>query len=85
MPEGEGFAGQYGRAGYMLLYSILFRPSLLVISLFMCIIVMQVSGALLGPLLSPLVDSMVALGSTGIAGAVFLFSAADLEDLRRNG
>jgi len=73
MPEGEGFAGQHGRMGYMLLLSTLLRPSLLVISMFLSIIIMQASGALIGPLFSPFVDSMQTLGAIGIVGSIFLF------------
>jgi len=59
--------------GYMLLLSTLLRPSLLVISMFLSIIIMQASGALIGPLFSPFVNSMVTLVSIGIVGSIFLF------------
>jgi len=73
MPEGEGFAGQHGRMGYMLLLSTLLRPSLLVISMFLSILILQATGSLIGPLFSPFVNSMVTLGSIGIVGSIFLF------------
>jgi len=34
MPEGEGFIGQHARQGYMLFFSILFKPALLIIGYF---------------------------------------------------
>jgi len=73
MPEGEGFAGQHGRMGYMLLLSTLLRPSLLVISMFLSILILQATGSLIGPLFSPFVNSMVTLGSIGIVGSIFIF------------
>ena len=73
MPEGEGFAGQHGRAGYMLLFGVLLRPMLLVLSMCLCILLMKVTGTFLGPLFVPFVEAMRVLGNVGIVGMFFLF------------
>lgn len=83
MPEGAGFAGQHGRTGYMLILSILVRPLLLVLSMFMAMIIMQATGSLIGPLFTPFAQSMNTFGGSnavaqrmnglGITGNIFLF------------
>ena len=73
MPEGEGIAGQHARAGYMLLFGVLLRPMLLVLSMCLCILLMRVTSALLGLLFVPFVKSMNELGNVGIVGMFFLF------------
>jgi len=42
MPEGEGFVGQHARQGYMLFFSVLFKPSLLIIGYFASILLLSV-------------------------------------------
>ena len=73
MPEGEGFAGQHDRAGYMLFFGTLLRPMLLVLSMCLCILLMKVIGTFLGPLFVPFVEAMRVLGNVGIVGMFFLF------------
>lgn len=57
MPEGDGFAGASARAGYALFLSILLRPLLLVLSFFLCMAVLSVSGSFMGALLVPFFDA----------------------------
>ena len=77
MPEGAGFAGQHGRTGYMLILSILVRPILLVISMFLSMIILQATGFLISNLFYPFAQSMntfSGFGSgLGITGNIFLF------------
>lgn len=77
MPEGAGFAGQHGRTGYMLILSILVRPLLLVISMFLAMIIMQATGSLIEPLFVPFTYSMNTFSGwgsgLGITGNIFLF------------
>lgn len=73
LPEGEGFAGNHGRQGYLLVLGILLRPVLLVLSMFLCMIIMQATGSLVNSLFAPFTKSMQALGSLGIVGNIFLF------------
>ena len=73
MPEGEGFAGMGARAGYALFFSLLFRPLLLILSLFVCMIVMSATGPLIGLLFRPFAESLRGIsGNYGITGAVSL-------------
>lgn len=73
LPEGEGFAGMGARAGYALFFSLLFRPLLLILSLFVCMIVMSASGPLIGLLFGTYAESLRGIsGSYGITGAVSL-------------
>ncbi len=79
MPEGAGFAGQHGRTGYMLILSILVRPLLLVISMFLAMIIMQATGSLIGVLFTPFAQSMDSsfgdylFAGLGITGNIFIF------------
>lgn len=57
MPDGDGFAGASARAGYALFLSVLLRPLLLVLSFFVCMAVMSVSGSFMGALLIPFFDA----------------------------
>ena len=57
MPDGDGFAGASARAGYALILSVLLRPLLLVLSFFICMAVMSVSGSFMGALLVPFFDA----------------------------
>lgn len=57
MPEGDGFAGHSARAGYALILSVLLRPLLLLLSFFLCMIVMSVSGDLIGRMVSLFLDA----------------------------
>lgn len=42
MPEGEGFVGQHARQGYMLFFSVLFKPPLLVVGFFASLLLLSV-------------------------------------------
>ncbi|MDR1855909.1 MAG: DotA/TraY family protein [Desulfovibrio sp.] len=74
LPEGDGFAGVSGRAGYALFLSILLRPLLLVLSMFCCMMIMHGTGSLLGVLFTPYMDSIgaVAGGNVGVGAAIAL-------------
>jgi conjugal transfer/type IV secretion protein DotA/TraY len=50
MPEGEGFAGQHGRAGWTLFLSVLLRAPLLVLCMYLCMILIDASGSLISEL-----------------------------------
>lgn len=75
MPEGDGFAGMGGRAGYVLLLSVMLRPALLVISMFVCILIIMSTGMLIGFTFKPFVDSMnnIAGSFIGVTSAISLF------------
>ena len=73
MPEGEGFAGQHGRQGYLLVLGILLRPCLLVLSMLICIAIMMATGTLVDKLFLPFMSSMDDMGGLGIVGNIFLF------------
>lgn len=71
MPDGDGFAGASARAGYALFLSVLLRPLLLVLSFFMCMAIMSVSGSFMGALLIPFFDAQggaFAVGGFGTSG-----------------
>ena len=68
MPEGEGFAGVSGRAGYALFLSVLLRPVLLVLSMFVCMILMSATGSLIFALLTPFMDASGVTMDTGNLG-----------------
>jgi conjugal transfer/type IV secretion protein DotA/TraY len=74
LPEGDGFAGMGGRAGYMLFLSILLRPLLLVLSMFVCMILMSATGSLVYTLFIPYVNATgISVGSNfGVGSAVAL-------------
>ncbi|MDO4840272.1 MAG: hypothetical protein Q3990_06305, partial [Desulfovibrionaceae bacterium] len=65
MPEGDGFAGVSARAGYALFLSVLLRPALLVLSFFLCMVMLSVSGSCMGALLVPFFDSQEASFAAG--------------------
>ena len=48
MPEGEGFAGNHARQGYMLLLAVLIRPPLMVAGFFMSMVLIIGIGRLVG-------------------------------------
>jgi hypothetical protein len=48
MPEGEGFAGQHGRTGYMMLLGVLVRPPLMVAGLLCAMVCLPLFGKFLG-------------------------------------
>ncbi|MBQ7738576.1 MAG: DotA/TraY family protein [Desulfovibrionaceae bacterium] len=75
MPEGDGFAGSYGRSGYLLLLSVFLRPMLLVLSMFVCFIVMRATGSMIGTLMAPFIDSQADLSAItlGLVGSIFMF------------
>lgn len=75
LPDGEGFAGTGGRAGYMLLLSVIIRPTLLVISMFVCIMVIMSTGMLIGYTFKPFVDSLnnIAGSFVGVTSAFSMF------------
>ena len=73
MPEGEGFAGQHGRQGYLLILGILLRPCLLVLSMIVCIVIMQATGTMVEALFHPFMKGMETIGPMGIVGNIFLF------------
>ncbi|MBO4296669.1 MAG: DotA/TraY family protein [Desulfovibrio sp.] len=82
MPEGEGFAGASARAGYALFLSVLLRPLLLVLAMFLCLIVLSVSGSLVGALLVPFFDAQTGVfeveggfGATAAISSVVLVGA----------
>ncbi len=71
MPEGDGFAGASARAGYALFLSVLLRPMLLILSFFLCMVVMSVSGGFMGALLTPFFDvqsGVFAVHEAGVSG-----------------
>ena len=63
IPEGEGIAGQHAREGYMLVLSLVLRPLLLVIGLFLGMLVLEVSGKVCA-LLFPIMVRSVSVNST---------------------
>ncbi len=65
MPEGDGFAGVSARAGYALFLSVLLRPMLLVLSFFLCLCVLSVSGSFMGELLEPFFEAQSGAFGTG--------------------
>ena len=75
MSDGDGFAGSYGRSGYLLLLSVLLRPMLLVLSMFICFMIMRATGSIIGTLMAPFIDSQVELSSItlGLVGSIFMF------------
>ena len=75
IPEGEGFAGRYGRQGYMLLLQMLLRPCLLCIGLFGSFCSMRATGHIIGALVSPFIDGEAAQSvfTLGIVGCIALF------------
>ncbi|MBR4742301.1 MAG: DotA/TraY family protein, partial [Desulfovibrio sp.] len=75
MSEGEGFSGQWGKNGYFLWFSIFLRPALLVLSMFVCFMVMQATGHVLGALAAPFIESQAEIGAVGlgIVGGIFMF------------
>ena len=82
LPEGEGFAGTSARAGYALFLSVLLRPLLLVLAMFLCLIVLSVSGSLVGALLVPFFDAQTGVfeveggfGATAAISSVVLVGA----------
>ena len=82
MPEGEGFAGVSARQGYALFLSVLLRPMLLVLAMFLCLIVLSVSGSLVGALLVPFFDAQTGVfeveggfGATAAVSSVVLVGA----------
>ena len=82
MPEGEGFAGASARQGYALFLSVLLRPLLLVLAMFLCLIVLSVSGSLVGALLVPFFDAQTGVfeveggfGATAAISSVVLVGA----------
>lgn len=75
LPEGDGFAGMGGRAGYMMFFSILIRPTLLVCSLFFCILILMCTGKLLALTFAPFVDSLAPIsGSFNLGGMITMVS-----------
>lgn len=48
VPEGEGFAGQHGKQGYMLFLNVLMRPALMVSGLFMAMFMIKGVSWLVG-------------------------------------
>jgi conjugal transfer/type IV secretion protein DotA/TraY len=72
IPEGEGFAGAGGRAGYTLFLSVLLRPLLLVLGMFICMIIMASTGWLIAALFNPFVDSLEKSAFGGILTAASL-------------
>ncbi len=48
LPEGDGFAGQHARRGYMLLLGIVLRPPLMVAGFFLAVVLLNVVGQTLG-------------------------------------
>lgn len=74
LPEGDGFAGMGGRAGYMLFFSILIRPALLVCSLFFCILILMCTGKLLAFTFAPFVDSLTTIGGSFGLGVITMVS-----------
>jgi conjugal transfer/type IV secretion protein DotA/TraY len=73
MPEGDGFAGASGRNGYALFLSVMLRPVLLVLSLFVCMALMCATGDLIHMLFKPYLDATgISLGNFGMGGAIAL-------------
>ena len=73
MPEGEGFAGSAARSGYAMFFSLLFRPILLILSMFVCMIVMSATGPLIGLIFTPFAEGLRGVsGNYGITGVISL-------------
>ena len=73
MPEGEGFAGSAARSGYAMFFSLLFRPILLILSMFVCMIVMSATGPLIGLIFTPFAEGLRGVsGNYGITGIISL-------------
>ncbi|NDV17814.1 DotA/TraY family protein [Pseudodesulfovibrio sp. JC047] len=76
MPEGQGFAGQHGRSGYILLVSILLRPLLMLLGLIVALIIIAVIGPIISESAEIIISSAPMLpGGTerniGLAGTIF--------------
>jgi hypothetical protein len=76
MPEGQGFAGQHGGSGYMLLVSILLRPLLMLLGLIVALIIIAVIGPIISESAEIIISSAPMLpGGTerniGLAGTIF--------------
>lgn len=73
IPEGDGFAGQHGRQGYMLMLGILARPPLMVAGFFASIIIFTAIGKAVGASLMIYQASVSHGNITGpIAGLAFI-------------
>ena len=82
MPEGEDFAGASARQGCALILSVFLRPLLPVLAMFLCLIVLSVSGSLVGALLVPFFDAQPGVfeveggfGATAAISSVVLVGA----------
>ncbi|WP_338667338.1 DotA/TraY family protein [Pseudodesulfovibrio methanolicus] len=76
MPEGDGFAGQHGRSGFILLLSILLRPLLMLLGLLVALIIIAVIGPIISESAEIILSSAPMLpGGTerhiGLAGTIF--------------
>ncbi|KAB1443565.1 DotA/TraY family protein [Pseudodesulfovibrio senegalensis] len=76
MPDGEGFAGQHGRTGYMLLLSVLLKPILMLLGLLFALIIIAVIGPIIAESAEIIISSAPMLpGGTerhiGLPGTIF--------------
>lgn len=58
LPDGDGFAGQHGRSGYLLLLSILMRPLLMILGFIFAMILVNVIGSAISESASTVVESV---------------------------
>ena len=77
LPEGDGFAGQHGGSGYMLLFGILLRPTLMVLGLIFAMVLTSVVGKFIAQAFEVFISGMMVdpLGterSLGLAGSIVL-------------
>lgn len=72
IPEGEGFAGQHGKQGYMLFMNVLMRPSLMVVGFFMSMIMIKGVSWFVGQTLIIYFDAATATDITGPVTSVMM-------------
>jgi conjugal transfer/type IV secretion protein DotA/TraY len=70
IPEGDGFAGQHGRQGYMLLLGVLARPPLMVVGFFTSLIIFSVFGNFVGYCFSIFHSSVTAGHAVGVVSTI---------------
>lgn len=71
LPEGQGFAGQHARQGYLMLLDVFLRPVLLVVGAIMAMLLVQVFCAVLAEILGMWAVSTNQAAGYKIAGIIF--------------
>lgn len=74
IPEGDGLAGTYGRQGYMLFFSVLLRPSLMVIGFFGSVVLFQTFAWTIGETFKTFVEGLEGGQAAGIVALVAMLS-----------